>query len=64
VRGGATITDLRTRLERFETDAAECEIIARLATDKAKRELYSRLALHYRELIADARKAIATKVAA
>jgi hypothetical protein len=51
-------------LERFETDAAECEIIARLATDKAKRELYSRLALHYRELIADARKAIATKVAA
>jgi hypothetical protein len=58
------MTDLRTRLERFETDAAECEIIARLATDKAKRELYSRLALHYRELIADARKAIATKVAA
>jgi hypothetical protein len=58
------MTDLRTRLERFETDAAECEIIARLATDKATRELYSQLALHYRELVADARKAIATDHAA
>ena len=58
------MTDLPTRLERFETDAAECEIIARLATDNAKRELYSRLALHYRELVADARKAIAIKDAA
>jgi hypothetical protein len=58
------MTDLQTRLERFESDAAECEIIARLATDRAKRELYSRLALHYRELVADMRKAIATKNAA
>jgi hypothetical protein len=29
--------------------------------DKAKRELYLRLALHYRELAADLRKMIATK---
>ena len=58
------MTDLQTVLERFETDAAECEIIARLAMDGAKRELHSRLALHYRELAADMRKAIATKNAA
>ena len=58
------MTDLQTRLERFETDAAECEMIACLATDRAKRELHSRLALHYRELAADMRKAIATKNAA
>jgi hypothetical protein len=51
-------------LEQFETLAAECELIAKLATDKAKRELYSRLALHYRELSADMRKTIATKDAA
>jgi hypothetical protein len=58
------MTDLEGKLERFETLAAECELIAKLSTDKAKRELYSRLALHYRELAADLRKMIATKDAA
>jgi hypothetical protein len=58
------MTDLEGKLEQFETFAAECELIAKLATDKAKSELYSRLALHYRELAADMRKAIATKDAA
>jgi hypothetical protein len=58
------MTDLEAKLEQFETLVAECEFIAKLATDGAKRELYSRLALHYRELVADARKAIATKDAA
>jgi hypothetical protein len=58
------MTDLERRLDRFETLAAECELIAKLATDETKRELYLRLALHYRELVADMRKAIATKAAA
>ena len=58
------MTDLQAVLERFETGAAECDMIAGLATDRAKRELYSRLALHYRELAVDMRKAIATKDAA
>jgi hypothetical protein len=57
------MTDLETKLERFETLAAECELIAKLTMDGAKRELYLRLALHYREL-ADDMKAIATKDAA
>jgi hypothetical protein len=48
----------------LRTLAAECELIAKLAMDKAKRELYSRLALHYRELAADLSKMIATKDAA
>jgi hypothetical protein len=39
---GASVTDLEGKLERFETLAAECELIAKLSTDKAKRELYSR----------------------
>ena len=58
------MTDLEAKLERFETVAADCELIAKLATDTAKRELYLRLALHYRELVAEMRKAIATKDAA
>jgi hypothetical protein len=58
------MTDLQAKLGQFETLIAECEQIGRLATDGAKRELYLRLASHYRELEADIRKAIATKVAA
>jgi hypothetical protein len=56
--------DLSAKLERFETLTAECELIAKLATDCAKRELYLRLALHYRELAGDIRKILATKDAA
>ena len=58
------MTDLEYKLDRFETLAAECELIAKLATDGKKRELYLRLALHYRELVADMRTVIATKDAA
>lgn len=34
------MTELENRLERFETLTAECELIARLATDSTKREFY------------------------
>jgi hypothetical protein len=61
---GDAMTDLEAKLERFETLAAECELIGKLTTDGAKRELYLRLALHYRELGDDMRKVIATKDAA
>jgi hypothetical protein len=44
--------------------AAECELIGKLTTEGAKRELHLRLALHYRELADDMHKAIATKDAA
>ena len=58
------MTDLETKLERFETLAAECDLIGKLTTDGAKRELYLRLGLHYRELADDLRTLIATKDAA
>jgi len=58
------MTDLERRSERFETLAAECELIAKVTTDGAKRELYLRLAVHYRELVVDMRTAIAAKAAA
>ena len=58
------MTDLEARLERFENLATECEMIGRFALDGTKRELYSRLALHYRQLIDDMRKAIAANALA
>lgn len=58
------MTHLEDRLERFETLTAECELIAKLATDSTKREFYLRLAEQYRQLAADMRQAIATRAAA
>jgi hypothetical protein len=58
------MTDLEAKLERFETLAAECDLIGKLTDDAAKRELYLRLGLHYRELAGDLRTLIATKDAA
>jgi hypothetical protein len=51
---------LQTKLERFETLAAECELIAGRALDGGKRELYLRLGAHYRELATDVQAVIAT----
>jgi hypothetical protein len=58
------MTELENRLERFETLTAECELIARLATDSTKREFYLKLSEHYRQLAVDMRQAIASKAAA
>jgi hypothetical protein len=58
------MTDFEAKLERFETLAAECDLISRLSADRAKRELYLRLGQHYRELADDMRTVIATKDAA
>ncbi|MBP0115598.1 MULTISPECIES: hypothetical protein [Bradyrhizobium] len=58
------MTHLEDRLERFETLTAECELIAKLATDSTKREFYLRLAEQYRQLAGDMRQAIATRAAA
>jgi hypothetical protein len=55
------MTDFEAKLERFETLAAECDLIGKLSADAAKRELYLRLGQHYRELADDMRTVIATK---
>jgi hypothetical protein len=47
--------DFEAKLERFETLAAECDLISKLTADAAKRELYLRLGQHYRELADDMR---------
>ena len=58
------MTELEDRLERFETLTAECELIAKLATDSSKREFYLKLAEHYYEQARETRRAVATRAAA
>lgn len=58
------MTHLEDRLERFETLTAECELIAKLATDSGKREFYLKLGEEYRQLAVDLRQVIAAKAAA
>jgi len=53
--------DLQDRLESFESNAVECEMIAASATNDVKRELHLRLAMRFRELEAEARRLIAEK---
>lgn len=38
--------DYQGQLEKLRKDAAECALIRDLATDKAKREMFDRLASH------------------
>jgi ribosomal protein S7 len=42
--------DYVKQLEKLRTDAAECRLICDLATDKAKREMFDRLATHLSDL--------------
>lgn len=38
--------DYQTQVEKLRRDGAECALIRDLATDKAKRDLFDRLARH------------------
>jgi hypothetical protein len=48
-------------LEKLRTQTAECEIIRDLATHRNKRELFSRLAEHFKVLAAEIEKALANE---
>lgn len=56
------MTEFEAKLERFESLAAECDVISRQAADVAKRNLYLRLGQRYRELAGDMRTVIATNI--
>lgn len=43
--------DIKAKLEKLIADAAECDLIANLATDPAKRETFQRMAREHREMI-------------
>ena len=50
--------DMRAHLEKLRTQTIECELIARLATVKAKQELFTKLAEHYKVLAFEVERAI------
>jgi hypothetical protein len=53
--------DLREKLEKLLTEAEDCDLIGRLATDKQKRELFKRLAADLRAMAHDIEAVIASK---
>lgn len=53
--------DLKASAEKLRLDAEDAELISRLATDKQKRELYIRLAAHFRQLAEEVEAAIANR---
>ena len=50
--------DMLAHLEKLRVQIAECEMIRDLATDPAKRELFTKLAEHYKVLAAEVQRAI------
>jgi hypothetical protein len=50
--------DLKLHLDKLRADAAECDRIRDLADDPQKRDLFARLAEHYRVLAAEIERAI------
>jgi hypothetical protein len=55
-----SVTDARQqRLERYDRSAADCEMLARLATDRSKQVEYEHLGALYRALAAGVREALA-----
>ena len=58
--GAYFMTGFQAKLERFESLATECELIARRVGDGGDRELYLRLRERYRAQASDMRALIAT----
>lgn len=50
--------DMRAHWEKLQRDAAECKLIADVATDRTKRDLFTRLAEHLTVLADEVRRAI------
>jgi hypothetical protein len=56
---GALMRDMQPQLDNLIAQAAECSRTAARATDKAKQELFARLADHFTMLASEVEKAIA-----
>ncbi|MBR0872321.1 hypothetical protein JQ633_18290 [Bradyrhizobium tropiciagri] len=50
--------DLRAALERLRIEAEECELISKLATNQAKKDLFAKLAAHHRTLAGEVERAM------
>jgi len=55
------LEDLQARLEKLLTDAEDCALIGKLATEARKRDLFNRLAADLRGMAFDVRAMIALK---
>ncbi|WP_202639156.1 hypothetical protein [Bradyrhizobium sp. CCBAU 051011] len=53
--------DMKASAEKLRAEADFAEQIARSATDRQKRELYERLAAHFRQLAGDIEKMMADR---
>jgi hypothetical protein len=51
--------DIKAYLEKLQTQSAECELIRDLATDPKKRELFTKLAEHFKVLAAELERELA-----
>jgi len=51
--------DMHAQLEKLLTEASECALIASLASDKMKRDLFAKLAEQYGVLAGEVERAIA-----
>ena len=54
--------DMQAHLEKLQIQLAECEMIRDLATDPKKRELFSKLAEHFRALAGEIEKTMADQM--
>ena len=54
--------DIQERIERIVKEAAECDMIAKLATDPEKRALFKRLADRYQEMLDDLKVAVSKRM--
>jgi len=50
--------DYQAHLEKLRKDAAQCALVRDLATDKAKREMFDRLARHLDQLADEVERAM------
>ena len=50
--------DYQASIEKLRTDAAEAALVRDLATDPAKREMYSRLHYHFNRLAEEVERAM------
>ena len=57
-KGEQAMQDMQAHLEKLRTQLAECELIRDLATDAGKRELFTRLAAHFKVLAGEIEAAI------
>jgi len=59
---GLAVKDYQASLEKLRKDAAEAALIRDLATDKTKREMYSRLHEHFSRLADEIETAMKAKL--